>query len=346
MRAHKIFGGWRTLFVGFILIFLSGLCWGGDTLNQVQSKKMLRCGVSEGVAGFSLRDRAGRWSGMDVDFCRAVAAAAFGDPERVTFVPLKASERFYALSSKAIDLLSSNATWTLGREAGIGLYFTGTLFYTSQGFMVRRTKPQDRLQRLRGQTICVEKGTTHIEDLDDYFKSKKWSYNILVLESKEEIEKAFFSGKCRAYTSDVSELAAARLRAPGGAQSWVILPDEVSKQPLSPAVRRDDPEWFTLVRWVYFALIEAEELGLTRANIWAKARVFNDAAVMRYFKKSSDYGKALGVKNMWAIQVIESTGNYGEIFERNLGRKSDLRLKRGRNHLWRAGGLMVSPSFR
>jgi general L-amino acid transport system substrate-binding protein len=312
----------------------------------VRSKGFIHCGVSEGLPGFSIKDTSGRWTGLDADFCRAGAAAALGDPEKVTVVPLQASQRFPALRVDHIDLLSRNTTWTIGREAGLGLLFAGTLYYDGQGFMVRRTAGVNKLADLRGATICVEKGTTSQENLADYFSARKWKYKPLVIESLVKAEEAFFAGECKAYTSDLSHLAAVRSTAPGGAKTYSLLPVQISKEPLGPVVRRGDEEWFTLVRWVLFALIEAEEMGVTQKNVRAKAQEKGNPDLERFLGLTGNFGKTLGVSNDWTVRIIESVGNYGEMFERNLGGGGPLGLERGPNRLWNRGGLLYAPPFR
>ena len=317
----------------------------GDTLARVKSRKVLRCGVSEGLIGFSVKDPAGEWTGLDVDFCRAVAAAV-GERVKVQFVPLFASARFPALQADEIDLLVRNTTWTLGREAFLGVQFAGVLFYDGQGFMVPRRGKVRRIADLKGVTICVVKGTTSEQNLADYFRAHGWTYQPLVLESVAEIRDALVSGRCQAYTSDASQLASVRMEVPEGTKRYTILPDLISKEPLGPVVRRGDEEWFTLVRWVLLALIQAEELGITRENVRALRDTSTDAAVQRLLGKTGGFGKALGVDNDWVVRVVGTVGNYGEIFERNLGRESVLNLERGLNRLWTQGGLMYAPPFR
>jgi general L-amino acid transport system substrate-binding protein len=318
----------------------------GDTFTRVQSKGVVHCGVSEGLLGFSLKDPSGRWSGLDADFCRAVAAAALGDPEKVVFVPLITSARFLALRSGQIDLLARNTTWTLGREVGLGVNFVGVLYYDGQGFMVARKSGINKIENLKGATICVEDETTSRENLEGYFQARAWKYQPVIVKSLVEAIGAFTAGRCRAFSSDRGQLAALRAAAPDGPANYLILPGEISKEPISPAVRSGDAEWFTLVKWVFFALIAAEEHGLTRDNVQAKQQQKIDPALEDFFAASSRYSKALGVKPDWVVKTIASVGNYGEIFERNLGGQSALKLERGLNRLWTRGGLMYAPPFR
>lgn len=318
----------------------------GEILARVQAKGVVRCGVSEGVLGFSLRDASGRWIGFNADFCRAVAAAALGDPERVTFAPMTASARFPALLSGEIDLLLHNTTWTLGREAGLGVHFAGTLYYDGQAFMVSRKSGVRRVADLNGATICVIQKTTTEVHLADYFKTRGWTYRPLVSVALAEATGAFFTGRCRSYTSDRSQLAAVRMGAPGGPDGYVILPELISKEPLGPVVRRGDEMWLTLVKWVLFALLETEERGITRQNVRAKMGTAGDPALAQFLGTSEELGKALGTRPDWVVRIVEAVGNYGEMFERNLGGQSPLKLERGLNRLWTQGGLMYAPPFR
>src|SRR5262245_15397422 len=317
----------------------------GDVFAGVRSKGAVRCGVSEGLLGFSLKEPNGRWSGLDTDFCRAVAAAALGNPEKVVFVPLMTSARFLALRTGQIDLLARHTTWTFGREVGLGVHFAGILYYDGQGFMVTRKSGIGKIDNLNGATICVEAETTTQENLGDYFRTRNWKYQPVLVKSPVEAMAAFSAERCRAYTSDRGQLASVRVTAPSGA-AYLILPGEISKEPLGPAVLRGDEEWFTLVRWVLFTLVAAEEYGITRDNVQAKRQQKADPMVGDFFAASEHYSKALGVKPDWAAKTVESVGNYGEIFERNLGSQSPLKLERGLNRLWTKGGLMYAPPFR
>ena len=310
----------------------------GDTLNGVRAHGTLRCGVSEGIAGFSAKDSSGRWAGMDVDFCRAVAAAALGDAAKVTFVPLRASARFPALQLKTIDLLARNTTWTLDREAGLRVHFAGILFYDGQGFMVPEASGVTSVAQLAGATVCIEKGTTHERNLAGYFAARGLRVTPLVIDSAAGVADAFFAGRCGAYTSDASQLAGTRLRAPAG-RTFLILPERISKEPLAPVVRRGDDDWLTLVRWVLYALITAEEQGITQETV-------RGPGGGRLLATDREVARALGTDSDWARRAVESVGNYGEMFERNLGGGSPLKLERGLNRLWTQGGLMYAPPMR
>ena len=317
----------------------------GEVLKRVQARKVMRCGVSQGLAGFSIQDASGRWTGMDADFCRAVAAAALGSADGVRFVALSAQARFVALQTDQIDLLARNTSWTLSREAVIGVQFTGTLYHDGQAFMVPRKAGTRDLAGLNGAQICVGKGTTSEASLADHFAARKWKYTPVVLESLNELAQAFFSGKCRAYTADRSQLAAVRATAPKGAGEYVILPQQISKEPLGAVVKRGDDEWFTLVRWVLFGLLEAEERGYTQANA-REILAGPDPDTRRAVSTAAGFGRALGVGPDWALHVLEAVGNYAEMYDRNLGANSPLKLERGLNRLWNQGGLMYSPPFR
>jgi len=315
----------------------------GDTFAQVKARGTLRCGVSDGIAGFSEKDAKGRWSGLDADFCRAVAAAALGDAGKVTFVPLRASARFPALLGGTIDLLARNTTWTLVREGAIKVQFAGILFYDGQGFMVPAKSRIKSPAQLKGATVCAEKGTTSAQNLIYYSEAQGLQLKPMVLDSTSGVVDAFFSGKCGAITSDASQLVAMRLRAPGGARAYAILPERISKEPLAPAVRAGDDDWLTVVRWTLFALVSAEESGITRANLQERLR---DPKMRRSIEAGKEFGVAMGIEPGWAARAIASVGNYGEMFERNVGRDSPLKLERGLNRLWNQGGLMYSPPYR
>jgi general L-amino acid transport system substrate-binding protein len=317
----------------------------GEVLDGVKVRDRLRCGVSEGIAGFSEQDARGRWRGLDADFCRAVAAAVLGDPNKVQFVPLKASTRFPALQANRIDLLVRNTSWTLTREALLKAQFPGVLFFDGQGFMVAKSAGVNSLADLNGASICVEKGTTHQQRLPDYFAARGHRVTPLVIDSAAGAAEAFFAGRCRAYTSDASQLAAARVRAPDGGNQFVILPERVSKELLGPVVRGGDDEWSTVVRWVLFMLIAAEEHGVTQANVEAALDKRLGAGWRLASGKDGRLALALGVPRDWVLHAIKAVGNYGEMYERNLGSGSVLRIERGPNRLWNQGGLMYAPAI-
>jgi general L-amino acid transport system substrate-binding protein len=315
----------------------------GDTLAQIRARGILRCGVSEGVPGFSSKDGSGRWTGIDVDFCRAVAAAALGDPAKTAYVPLKASARFPALNEGIVDLLARNTTWTLLRESALKVQFAGVLFYDFQGFLVRRPSGARTAAELKGATVCVEKGTSTDVHLRAYSTDHQLDIRPLVLDSTADANAAFYAGRCSAYAGDSSLLVTVRAAAPNGPQSADILPGWIAKEPLGPVVRDGDQSWLTLVRWTLFALVSAEELGVTRSNLQSR---LSDPAVRRALADDEETGRALGVERGWMVRAVQSAGSYGEMFERNLGSGTPLKLERGMNRLWTQGGLMYAPPVR
>ncbi len=332
--------------LALLLAAAGGNAWAaaGDTLAQAKARGTLRCGVSEGIAGFSIQDPAGRWTGLDADFCRAVAAAALGDAEKVTFVPLRASERFPALKGRRIDLVARNTTWTGLREAGLKVRFAGVLYHDGQAFMVPAKRGIKSVAGLKGAIVCVEKGTATAQSLAEYSAERGLGITPLVVDSSAEVAGAFFAGRCLAYTGDAAQLTAARLSAPGAtAQAYTILPERISREPLGPVVRQDDEDWYTLVRWTLFSLFAAEEAGVTRANAAERLR---QPALQQRLGASADFAQALGTDPRWVLRVLQSVGNYGEMFERNVGRQSALGLERGPNRLWTHGGLMYAPPVR
>jgi general L-amino acid transport system substrate-binding protein len=312
-----------------------------DTLDTVKEHGTVKCGVSQGVAGFSAPDDQGKWTGFDVDFCRAVSAAVFGDPDKVSYVPLSTKERFTALQSGAADLLSRQTTWSLSRDAGMGIHFVGTAYYDGQGFMVRKALGVDSALKLSGATVCTEQGTTTEQNVADYFSANKMTYEPVVLDSADGIIKAFDTGRCDVYTTDASALYAQRLKLTDPA-AYTVLPEIISKEPLGPAVRQGDDKWFNIVRWTLFTLIEAEELGITKENAEA-GLTSKSPAVRRFLGAEGDNGKQLGLDPRFAYNIVSAVGNYGEIFERNLGQSSQLKIDRGLNALWNKGGLMYAP---
>lgn len=311
-----------------------------EVLNGVKARGQLRCGISEGVPGFSEHDADGRWRGFDVDFCRAVAAAVLGDPDKVELVPLLASARFPALQTRRIDLLLNNTTWTLTREAVLRVQFPGILFYDGQGFLVPAGIAT--LADLDGASICVERGTTHQRNLKTYFAAKGWSAKPLIIDSAPEAAAALFAGRCRAYTSDASLLAAMRLRA-SDRDAFLILPERISREPFSPAVWGGDPAWSTVIRWVLNVLILAEEHGVTRDNLDAVVAENTNLLVRRTADEGNVIGRAMGIEPGWATRALRAVGNYGEMYERNIGRDSPLKIERGLNRLWNQGGLHYAP---
>lgn len=318
----------------------------GEVLEGVKARGTLRCGVSEGIPGFSEKDPSGRWVGLDADFCRAVAAAVVGDGEKVQFVPLSASARFPALQARKIDLLARNTTWTLVREAVMGIQFTATLFYDGQAFMVPADSPVKRVTDLGGATICVQKGTTSERNLQRYFARHQLEVTPLVLDTMPKATEAFYAGRCQALTADSAQLSGLRILAPTGRQAYRLLPELISSEPLAPAVWGGDQHWATMVRWVLFALIHAEELGITRALANAPPPDFMATLLSWNTEEADALSKAMGVAPNWATRAIAAVGNYGELFDRHLGTGSELGLERGINRLWRDGGLMYAPPYR
>jgi general L-amino acid transport system substrate-binding protein len=331
-----------------VLLALTGVPSGaeaadGETLINVKARGVLHCGVSEDVAGFSSRDAAGQWTGIDVDFCRALAAAALGDGNKVEFVPLKASARFPALQTRQIDVLTRNTTWTLLREGALKVQFAGVLFYDSQAFMVPGQDGQQSVASLKGATVCVQKDTSTLDHLIAYSTANGLSIKPLVMDSANESSRAFFAGRCAAYTADASYLNALRLRAPGGAAAFVILPERIAKEPLGPVVRGGDDPWLSLVRWVLLTLIAAEEIGVTRENLQTRMR---DPFVQQALVPDDTATRTIGIEPGWTLRALQSVGNYGEMFDRNVGAHSPLGLERGINGLWTHGGLMYAPPIR
>jgi general L-amino acid transport system substrate-binding protein len=317
-----------------------------ETLARVRNSQVLRCGIGENLAGFSEKDASGRYRGFNVDFCRAVAAAVLGDPGKVAYTPLSSATRFPVLLAGRIDLLSHTTTWTLAREGGIGLSFPGIYYYDGQAFMVPRAGAARRLEDLKGATVCAVKGTTHVARLEDTFASRNIPHVPLVLDTLAAATAAFLEGRCQAFTSDQSTLWALRVRAPGGAERYDILPELISREPLAPVVRRGDEEWSTIVRWVLNVLVIAEHQGLTAATARGKLENPTDPILRRSVDEVRSVARALGLAEDWYLRVIEAGGHYGEIFERNLGAASPLRMERGQNRLWTEGGLLFAPPVR
>lgn len=314
------------------------------TLDDVRRRGELVCGVSQGLSGFSTPDSQGQWVGIDADYCRAVATAIFGSRNKVRFVPLSAKERFTALQSGEIDILSRNTTWSLVRDTALGLDFVAPIFYDGQGFMVRKKSNVKSVRELGGATVCTNLGTTTELNVADYFRSHNLKYKLVAYEKHDEVVAAYEAGRCDAFTTDVSGLYASRIKLKEP-DSHVILPEMISKEPLTPVVRQGDDQWADIARWTLFALLEAEELGLTSSNV-DEMRNSPSPSVRRFLGKEGDLGKDLGLKTEWAYQVIKNMGNYGELFEKNLGSGSPLKIERGRNALWSQGGLHYPMPFR
>jgi general L-amino acid transport system substrate-binding protein len=302
--------------------------------------------VNPSLPGFSAADSQGVWAGLDVDVCKAIAASLLGDAGKVKWVPLNASQRFAVLQSGEIDILSRNTTWTLTRDASLGLHFTGATYYDGQGFMVPAKGKIKNAKQLKGATVCVQSGTTTEKNLSDFSKANNLAIKPVVFDTQEATNKAYFAGRCQAYTTDASGLASVRNKEASKPDDHLILPELISKEPLGPSVRRGDDEFFAIAKWVVFALIEAEEYGITQANVDQLKADSKDPVVQRILGTSEDTGKLLGLDKDWAYRAIKATGNYGEIFERNVGPKSALKLPRGANNLWSKGGFMYAPPVR
>jgi len=315
-----------------------------QTLKAVKDRGELICGVSHGLPGFAFPDAAGAWSGFDIDYCRAVAAAIFHDPGKVKFTPLGVDERFEALKSGKIDVLSHNSTWTMSREAEFGLTFVGVNFYDGQGFLVHKSPEIASALELDGVKVCVQKGTTTIGNFEDYFKSNNLKFEEVEEDSQVDALKDYDAGKCGVLTSDVSQLYALRLQL-ANPRDHVILPDVISKEPLGLAVRQDDPQWVEIVKWVDFALINAEELGVGSKSV-DDALKSQKPAVRRLVGVEGKFGEEIGLSADWAANAIRAVGNYGEIYERNVGSKSKLGIPRGLNELWNMGGIQYAPPIR
>ncbi len=322
------------------------------TLDDVRQKGFVQCGVSQGLIGFSFPDEQNNWNGMDVDFCRAVAAVVFNDPTKVKFTPLSAKERFTALQSGEIDILSRNTTWTMSRDTSLGLKFAGVMYYDGQGFLINAKKYPDvtSAAQLSGASVCTQTGTTTELNLADYFKSNNMEYKLVAFEKNEEALAAYKDGRCDVYTTDQSGIYAERLKLPNPEEN-VVLPEIISKEPLGPVVRQGDDAWFNVVKWTYFALVNAEELGITSKNI-EEMKTSKNPEVQRLLGvanadgSAAGFGTGLGLEESWAENAIKAVGNYGEIFDRNVGPNTPLKIARGKNALWKDGGLQYAPPIR
>ena len=315
-----------------------------QTLDAVKARGSLVCGVSQGLYGFSAVDDKGKWSGFDVDFCRALAAAIFNDPDKVRYVPLSATERFEALRSGTIDILSRNTTWTMSRETSLGLNFGAVTYYDGQGFLIPATLKVESALELGGQAVCVQTGTTTEFNLADFFKANQMKYEVAAFATPHETLQAYASGRCSVLTSDISQLYAERLKLtrPG---DHVILPDIVSKEPLGPVVRQRDDQWFSIVKWTHFAMLNAEEIGVSSSTI-DDALKSGKPDVKRLVGTEGNFGEQIGLTRDWAARVIRLVGNYEEVFERNVGVGSRLGIPRGINGLWSNGGIQYAPPIR
>ncbi|WP_139339000.1 amino acid ABC transporter substrate-binding protein [Marinobacter lutaoensis] len=337
----------RWIAVGAALVIgaiTSASATAATTLENIKKKGHVQCGVTTGLPGFSQPDEKGNWTGLDVDTCRAVAAAVFGDAKAVEFTPLTAKERFTALQSGEIDVLSRNTTWTLTRDASLGLNFTGVNYYDGQGFLVSKELGVSDAKDLDGATVCIQSGTTTELNLADYFRAKGMEFTPIVFDTSEQTVQGFSSGRCDVLTSDRSQLAALRSKLPDP-NSAVILPNIISKEPLGPVVRQGDDEWFNIVKWVLFVQINAEELGVTSANV-DDMKKSDNPSVKRLLGTDGDMGAKLGLAADFGYHIIKQVGNYGEMYDRNVGPGTPLDLERGLNALWSDGGIMYAPPVR
>lgn len=315
-----------------------------DTLADVKAKGFIQCGVAPSTPGFAAADSSNNWAGLDVDYCRAIAAAIFNDPSAVRYTPLSSTERFTALSAGEVDLLSRTTTWTMSRDTQLGIKFAGTTYYDGQGFMVHKDLGVASVKDLGGATVCIEKGTTTELNAADYFAANSLEYNPVTFEAEDETVKAFLDGRCDVFTTDSSALAGERATFPVPAD-FIILPEIISKEPLALVVRQGDDTWFNIVRWTYYATLEAEELGVSSANV-DEMLGSDNPSIKRLLGVEGDFGTPLGLTKDWAYQIIKQVGNYSEIFEKNVGPNSPLGLPRGLNALWKDGGLQYSPPIR
>ncbi|MEW6263189.1 MAG: amino acid ABC transporter substrate-binding protein [Thermodesulfobacteriota bacterium] len=322
-------------------------CWtaSAGTLEQIKERGFVKAGVNVGLPGFSFPDKTGNWSGLDVDFARAVAAAVLGDKDKVRFTPLSGKERFTALQSGEVDLLSRNTTWSMQRDTSLGLNFVGVIFYDGTGFMVKKDLGLKNALELKGATVCVNTGTSNEVDMADFFRAHKIEYKAATFESVDAIVTAFESGRCDAYCGDRSGLAAQRLKMKNP-ELFVLLPDVISKEPLGPVVRHGDDQWFDIVKWTLFAMIDAEERGITSTNIDQIKATSSDPNVRRILGLEGDLGPGTGLSKDWAYRIIKQVGNYGEIFNKNFGPQTPFKMERGLNALWLKGGLIYAPPLR
>ncbi|PIE56480.1 MAG: amino acid ABC transporter substrate-binding protein [Desulfobulbus propionicus] len=333
----------KSITVTATMIAATGVACAG-TLKDVQDAGVIRVGVNEGLFGFSKADDKGVWQGLDVDTARAISVAVFGVPDKLKFIPLTAKTRMTALQSGEIDVLTRNLTQTLSRDTAMGLDFVHVNYYDGQGFLIAKNLGVTSAKELDGATVCVLPGTTTELNVADFFRANKMEMKPVVIESTPELNKAFFAGRCDVLTSDVSQLAGIRAVAPNP-DDYVILPDVISKEPLAPTVRHGDDQWYDIVNYAVMAMIAAEELGITSKNVDEMLKS-SDPKIQRFLGVSPGNGEALGLDEKWAYNIIKMVGNYGEVFERNVGVNTPLKLERGLNALWTEGGLMYVPPFK
>jgi general L-amino acid transport system substrate-binding protein len=333
-----------TTFAVAAALGLAALAASAQTLAAVKSRGMVNCGSNTGLAGFGQPDAQGNWTGLDVDYCRAIAAAIFNDASKVKFVPLTAKDRFTALQSGDVDVLVRNTTWTSSRDTSLGLNFTGVNYYDGQGFMVRKSLKVNSALELNDAAVCVQQGTTTELNLADYFRANKMKLKTVTFATIDEAVKAYDTGRCDAYTTDASGLYAARLRL-AKADDHIVLPEIISKEPLGPSVRHGDDQWFDIVKWVQYGMLNAEEFGITKANVDEMLKSDNPE-IRRLLGSEGNLGEQLGLTKDWVYRIVKLVGNYGEVFERNVGQGSPLKIARGLNALWTKGGLQYAPPVR
>ncbi len=316
------------------------------TMESIKKKGEVSCGVNTALGGFGIAGSDGKWTGFDVDYCRAIAAAALGDANKVRYVPLSAAQRFTALQSGEIDVLARNTTWTMSRDTQLGTTFGAVNFFDGQGFLVPKSLKVKSAKQLKGATICVQSGTTTEKNLADYFRMNKMTYKPVVAEDLKVVIANYNEGRCKVFTSDASQLAAIRANDTKTPDDHIILPEIISKEPLGPVTRQGDEAWSKLVTWVHFAMITAEELGVTSANVDSMRSDTRPEIQRLLGQGNNDFGKSIGTDAQWAYRVIKQVGNYGEVFERHVGKKTPLKLDRGQNALWNNGGLQYAPPIR
>jgi general L-amino acid transport system substrate-binding protein len=328
------------------IVGLAETAYAGKVLDGIKQKGVVTCGVHTGRAGFALADGAGKWSGLDVDYCRALAAAILGNADKVRYVPTSGQTRITALQSGEIDVLSRNTTWTYTRDTSLGIVWAGINFYDGQAFIVKKKPGLNSVKQLSGATICVDSGTTTEKNLAEYFQANKLTYKVVVFDQIEASQQAFMSGRCQVYTGDNANLAVLKATQLKNPEDYVILPELISKEPLGPAVHRGDEEFFAIAKWTLNAMIEAEELGIDSTNIEKLRASSTDPAIKRFVGTGDDLGRFMGLDKDWSYRIVKQVGNYGESFERNLGANSKIRMPRGLMNLWTKGGLLISPPLR
>jgi general L-amino acid transport system substrate-binding protein len=335
-----------TTAVGLATVFQAGYALAGKELEAVKARGTLICGVAVGgIGGFMTVDSQGKWTGMNVDICRAVSAAIFGDSEKVKYVPLSGQQRFTALQAGEVDLLSNNSTWTLTRDSALGLDFVGVTYYDGQGFMVPKKLGVKSAKEMNGASICVLTGSTSELNIADYFRANKMTFRPVLFEDPDQSRGAFFGGRCDAYSGDQARLYATRVANAPNPDDYIVLPEIISKEPLGPAVRHGDNQFADIVRWAQYAMLEAEEYGITSKNVDEMAKSDNPA-IKRILGVTPGMGKALGVDEKWVYNIVKQVGNYGECFDRHIGKDSALKVERGLNKLWTQGGLQYAPPIR